>query len=114
VLAKHQVREAAHHNPPPQWLINWEVSSVVPFSVPTGADAPDQDNRPRLLVECFAEFFAVFLYVFCGVGASYVLSSAPFVSSELTRCTLGPPSSSRRRPSSLATARSSRSDSRTE
>lgn len=35
--------------PPPQWLMNWE------------------DNRPRLLAECFAEFLGVFAYVrpFC-------------------------------------------------
>ncbi|GAA5910359.1 uncharacterized protein JCM6883_002979 [Sporobolomyces salmoneus] len=47
--------QAAHLPSPPRWLTTWER------------------RRPPLLVECFAEFLGVGMYVFCGVGASATL-----------------------------------------
>ncbi|GAA6018737.1 hypothetical protein JCM11491_003430 [Sporobolomyces phaffii] len=59
LLRSNQVAEGAHqaaHLPaPPKWLTTWER------------------RRPPLLVECFAEFLAVGIYVFAGVGASATL-----------------------------------------
>lgn len=58
LLRQGQGAEAHHGAPlpaPPKWLVTWER------------------RRPPLLVECFAEFLGVGVYVFCGVGASATL-----------------------------------------
>ncbi|GAA5929146.1 uncharacterized protein JCM15063_004065 [Sporobolomyces koalae] len=59
LLRQNQVAEtghqAAHLPAPPKWLVTWER------------------RRPPLLVECFAEFLGVGVYVFAGVGASATL-----------------------------------------
>ncbi|GAA5823546.1 hypothetical protein JCM5353_006300 [Sporobolomyces roseus] len=59
LLRQNEMATAAHHAAPlpaaPKWLRTWEM------------------RRPPLLVECFAEFLGVGIYVFCGVGASATL-----------------------------------------
>ncbi|GAA5836403.1 hypothetical protein JCM3766R1_001587, partial [Sporobolomyces carnicolor] len=47
--------QAAHLPSPPAWLQRWEK------------------RRPPILVECFAEFLGVGVYVFCGTGATATL-----------------------------------------